>query len=179
MIEVVSKIKLQIQRPGKVDLYADFSMLGIKLSYFKSFIEGHGGRGAFEKLTTLDVMEKFIKPFTKDSGLSFCEHLASQASSNCVGKAEWFYSHAWKYLFLDAIDAVLLYFENEIQEGKDPIIWFDVFSVSQHKAEIRPFEWWNSAFLNAVGSIGKVLMLMQPFEDEETHTCAWVTLTRV
>jgi len=182
MRDVVSKIKMQIQRPGKVDFYADFSILGIKLSYFETFIQTNGGRGAFKKLTTLQVMEKFIIPSTKDTKLSYCEHLASQGRqgfSNSVGRAEWFYSHAWKYLFLNVIDAARLYFAKDVQDGKDPIIWFDVFSVSQHKADIRPFEWWNSAFLNAVGSIGKVLMLVQPFDDEETGTCAWVTLTRV
>ena len=125
-------------------------------------------------------MEKFIKPRTIESKLSFCELLESQGS-DCVGRADWFYSHAWNYRFLDAVDAAKLFFaeKGDSLKFKDPFIWFDIFSVSQHKAEIRPFEWWNSAFLNAVGSIGKVLMLMQPFSDEKTDTCAWVTLTRV
>eukprot|EP00291_Cryptomonas_curvata_P009238 CAMPEP_0172198962 /NCGR_PEP_ID=MMETSP1050-20130122/28407_1 /TAXON_ID=233186 /ORGANISM="Cryptomonas curvata, Strain CCAP979/52" /LENGTH=1402 /DNA_ID=CAMNT_0012875899 /DNA_START=67 /DNA_END=4275 /DNA_ORIENTATION=- len=176
---VASKIQLHIQRPGKIELYADFSMLGIKLSYFETFVHRYGGRKVFENLTTLETMEKIIKPATQESRLSFCELLLSENAFDCVGKAEWFYSHAWKYRFLDAMDAAALFFQDQSLEGKDPIIWFDVFSVSQHKAEIRPFEWWNSAFLNAVGSIGKVLMLIQPFEDETTDTCAWVTLTRV
>ena len=179
-MRVASKIQSHIQRPGKLDIYADFSMLGIKLSFFDRFIHDNGGRDKFEKLTTLQVMETFIKPKTKESKLSFCELLESQGS-DYVGRAEWFYSHAWKYRFLDAVDAAKLFFEKKRNylKFKDPTIWFDIFSVSQHKAEIRPFEWWNSAFLNAVGSIGKVLMLMQPFDDKETDSCAWFTLTRV
>ena len=176
---VASKIQLHIQRPGKIDMYADFSMLGIKLSYLETFVHKHGGRKVFENLTTLQTMEQFIKPATQESRLSYCEFLLSEKEFDCVGRAEWFYSHAWKYRFLDAMDAAALFFQDQRVEGKDPIIWFDIFSVSQHKAEIRPFEWWNSAFLNAVGSIGKVLMLIQPFEDKMTDTCAWVTLTRV
>ena len=74
-------------------------------------------------------------------------------------------------------------------KSEDPFIWFDVFSVSQHKAEGRPFEWWNTIFLNAVGDIGKLLMMMQPFtcknllfgrkDNEPEELEAWFTLTRV
>ena len=94
-----------------------------------------------------------------------------------------FYSHAWKYLFLDVVDSAKRHFSDS---GKDPVIWFDVFSVSQHKAQTRPFEWWNTAFLNAIGTIGKVLMLIQPFESTVSmadgtseHLPAWTTLTQV
>jgi hypothetical protein len=87
-----------------------------------------------------------------------------------------FYSHAWKFLFLEVVEAAQRYFKGS---GDDPYIWFDVFSVSQHKSGVRPFEWWNGAFLNAVSTIGFVLMCMQPFEDPRTHTPPWTTLSRV
>jgi hypothetical protein len=87
-----------------------------------------------------------------------------------------FYSHAWKFLFLEVVEAAQRYFK---ASGDDPFIWFDVFSVSQHKSGVRPFEWWNGAFLNAVSTIGFVLMCMQPFEDPRTHTPPWTTLSRV
>jgi len=77
---------------------------------------------------------------------------------------------------LDTVSALKRYFEGAEQE---PIIWFDMFSVSQHQSDNRPFDWWNTAFLTAVGSIGNVLMLMQPFGDAQTQTPAWTTLTRV
>jgi hypothetical protein len=137
-------------------------------------------RLSFEGLTTEAVMKKYVFEATKESKLSFCELLQSEGDSDSVGTAEVFYSHAWKYLFLDVVDAAKLHFAGS---DKDPIIWFDVFSVSQHKAETRPFEWWNSAFLNAIGAIGKVLMLIQPFESTVLATGenlpAWTTLTRV
>ena len=85
---VVSKIQSHIQRPGKVDVYANFSMLGIKLSFFDKFIADNGGEKSFETLTTLQVMDKFIKPRTIESKLSFCELLESQGS-DCVGRADW------------------------------------------------------------------------------------------
>ena len=77
---------------------------------------------------------------TKESKLSFCELLQSEGDMNYVGTAEVFYSHAWKYLFLDVVDSAKLLYEGS---NEDPVFWFDVFSVSQHKANVRPFEWWN------------------------------------
>ena len=88
-----------------------------------------------------------------------------------------------RIFFLDVVDAAKLRYEGS---NEDPVFWFDVFSVSQHKANVRPFEWWNSAFLNDIGVIGKVLMLIQPFESEVMTAegkyekiSAWTTLTSV
>jgi hypothetical protein len=176
--KVARKIKIHLQRPGRVDLYSDFSILGIRLSYLDAFVARFGGYDAFLGLTTTQVMEAFIKPTTSESKLSFCELLVTEGHGEYVGVSHWFLSHAWNYFFLDVLDASKEFFLKQ-QSDRDPLIWFDIFSVSQHKAASRPFEWWNSAFLNAVGSIGKVLMVMQPFENAESKTPAWVTLSRV
>ena len=89
-------------------VYSDFSMLGIKLSYFDKFIQCFGRApdplSSFVGLTTESVMKKFIFGVTKDSKLSFCELLQSEGDSGSVGTAEVFYSQAWKYLFLDVVD---------------------------------------------------------------------------
>ena len=170
--KIAQTIESRIQRPGKVNYHSDFSLLGVKLSYFLEFIEAKGGRAVFKDLTTDDVMKKFVKPQTKESKLSYCEFLLSVEKGQFVGSADWFFSHAWKFRFLDVVDAMLRRFK-----GEDPFIWFDVFSVSQHKSEGRPCEWWNTIFLNAVGDIGRVLMMMQPFENGGLK--AWFTLTRV
>ena len=175
---VAKRIKNHLQRPGKVDIYSDFSLLGIRLSYLDEFIAKCGGRNSILGLSTTEVMEVSIKSATYESKLAFCEFLVAEGHGNSVGKSEWFLSHAWNYIFLDVVDAVKEFFSKQ-QTDHDPCIWFDIFSVSQHKAASRPFEWWNSAFLNAVGSIGKVLMVMQPFENAASGTSAWITLNRV
>ncbi len=178
--DIAQDIKLHLQRPGRLDTYSDFSMLGIKLSFLDSIIQSSGGPSALKEHTTERFTDVFVKPATKESRLSYCELLKSQGRTDIEGTAEWFYSHAWKFRFLEVVDAAKRFFgaEESGPEG-DPFVWFDVFSVSQHKASVRPFEWWNGAFFNAIGSIGKVLMLMQPFEDPRTGTPAWTTLTRV
>ena len=154
-------------------------MLGVRLSFLDQFIEDCGGEGALQDLTTTEVMERWVKPETQASKLSYCELLMSRGSEKAVGTATWFYSHAWKYRFLDVVDAAKLFFRQIPEE--DPVLWFDIFSVSQHKAGIRPFEWWSTVFLHSIGSIGKVLMVMQPFDSGEgkARTPAWVTLSRV
>ena len=165
-----------MERIGKRKSYSDISLLGVKLSYFEKFIKDCGGRQRFIGKTTEWVLETYVKPLTVGSKLSLCEQLHAKGDqvSMFVGRAECFYSHAWKFLFLDVVDAAKNHFQDQ-----DPFIWFDLFSVSQHKAEIRPFEWWNVAFFNTISEIRTVLMLMQPFEDSETGTEAWTTLTRV
>jgi hypothetical protein len=179
--DVAKLVDARLHRPGRVEAYSDFSMLGVRLRFFRHFVDTVcGGRGALQGLTTLEVMERWVSPATASSKLSYCELLASDASGDVrafVGTATWFYSHAWRYRFLDVVDAAEAFF-GQTQEP-DPVVWFDVFSVSQHKAGVRPFEWWSSVFLQSIGSIGRVLMAMQPLHDGATGVGAWVTLSRV
>jgi hypothetical protein len=156
-------------------------MLGVRLCFFRHFVDTIcGGRGKLQDLTTEEVMQRWVFPATASAKLSYCELLASDASEGVrafVGTATWFYSHAWRYRFLDVVDAAEAFF-GQTQE-QDPVVWFDVFSVSQHKAGVRPFEWWSSVFLQSIGSMGRVLMAMQPLDDGATGVKAWVTLSRV
>jgi tetratricopeptide (TPR) repeat protein len=135
-------------------------------------------------MTTLQVMEEFVKPQTAATGLSWCDHLVSHSAARTngwrpeenagelqpVATAQVFLSHAWLYLFLDVVDAVERHFRGS---NEDPSIWFDVFSVSQHKSQTRDFNWWQSTFLSAVGSMGRVLMVMQPWDRPTTLTRVW------
>ena len=175
-VSISSMVLNRLRRPGRLNVFSDFSMLGIRLSYLDIFIDKCGGSRGLDGLTTDDVMHRFVKPETRESKGSFCELLTMQGLVEYVGTAEWFYSHAWKFSFLDVVEAAKLFFKERV-EG-DPIIWFDIFSVSQHKTETRPFEWWNTVFFNLVASIGQVLMVIQPFEHNPTNTGAWTPLNR-
>jgi hypothetical protein len=82
------------------------------------------------------------------------------------------------FKFLDVVDAAKEFFMRR-NPDHDPIIWFDVFSVSQHKSANRSFEWWNSVFLGAVGDIGRVLIIIPPFEQHAKENLpAWYTVRR-
>ena len=179
LAKATKAIKSRLHRQGKVQSFSDFSMLGVKLSFLDQFIKKCGGRSHLKGMSTMDVMLKWVKPDTEASKLSYCELLESQGLLNAVGTATWFYSHAWKYRFLDVVDAAKIFFSQMPVGSEEPTLWFDIFSVSQHKAGIRPFEWWSTVFINNIGSIGKVLMVMQPFDDSDSGVQAWVTLSRV
>jgi hypothetical protein len=174
--QVVARIASRLHRAVKVAVFSDLSRFGVRLAYLATFIEGCGGRAALAGLTTFDVMQLFVKPRTETSQLSLCEQLLSEGGDDAafVATARVFLSHAWKYLFLDVVDAV----DRRFQVGggarsEDPVLWFDVFSVSQHKSDERDFTWWNSTFLNAVGSMGEVVMVMQPWHAPVTLARVW------
>jgi hypothetical protein len=71
-----------------------------------------------------------------------------------------FISHAWKYPFLDVMDALRNYFRSE----PDIVIWFDVFSVDQHaEADVDlDFDWWSHSFKSAIKDFGRTVMVLAP-----------------
>ncbi|KAJ3200442.1 Kinesin light chain 3 [Entophlyctis luteolus] len=152
-----------------------FSLLGVRLSYFSAFIKQHGGAKAFAGLTTKDVSTRFVKPFTEAAQMSLCDTLLSSkkpSDRRYVATATWFISHAWKFVFLDVVSALNDFFAKESGDH-DPVVWFDLFSNSQHGVVDRPFEWWTGTFMNAVENIGNVVMLLMPWDDPIPLRRAW------
>ena len=152
-----------------------FPTLGVKLKVFLQFIEDNGGRDAFSKrpivkepLTTTDVCNKFVKPITSTKGHSYCELLVERNSPD-VGEASVFISHAWKYIFLDVIDSLQHHFSRE----PDMYIWFDLFSNDQNNSPDLPFEWWKETFMNAISKLGRVVMVISPWNNPIPFTRAW------
>uniref|UniRef100_A0A7S0QJD3 TIR domain-containing protein n=1 Tax=Cryptomonas curvata TaxID=233186 RepID=A0A7S0QJD3_9CRYP len=173
---VAAHIASRLHRAVKVEVFSDLSRFGVRLSFFHAFVERFGGRLALENLSTFEVMKRFVKPWTSVSKLSLCEHLISDDKESkdgaiYVATAKVFLSHAWKCRFLDVVDAVERRFLSSAVP--DPVVWFDVFSVSQHRSDERDFTWWNSTFLNAVGSMGEVVVVLQPWRAPVPLTRVW------
>jgi tetratricopeptide (TPR) repeat protein len=143
--------------------------LGLKLSYFRDeFYKACGGREKLVGKTTTDVNLQFQKEMTKASQLSYCDQLMQQQHP-AVGIATVFISHAWMYEFLEVLDALEAFFSSE----PDVIIWFDVFSVNQHKTENLPFEFWSISFKSAVQDFGRTVMVLSPWNDPIPLTRGW------
>ncbi len=111
--------------------------------------------------TTDAVMRAFVKPRT-EATKSFrganisCQRIRTEAgSSRRPRSSSAMRGPASSLHCVDVIDAVERRFKDS---GTDPSVWFDEFSVSQHKSGSRTFDWWQSTFLNAVGSMNHVLM---------------------
>ena len=107
-----------------------FPKSGVKLSYIEEFFTACGGRDKLEGLTTTEVCDQYIKPLTEQSKSSYCDLLKHQ-NHGAVGQATVFISHAWRYKFLNVVSALLYHLRDE----PDKVIWFDLFSNNQHRAQ--------------------------------------------
>ncbi|KAJ3089192.1 Kinesin light chain 3, partial [Physocladia obscura] len=136
-------------------------------------------------MTTTDVNVQFVVPWTARTGRSVCEQILRDpltvntgTSDKFVGEASWFISHAWKYPFLSVVEAINLFFSerkriNLMHADEDPIVWFDLFSNSQHNTGERPFEWWETTFIAAIKKMRNVVMVCIPWDDSVTLKRAW------
>lgn len=152
-----------------------FPKNGIKLSYLlNEFVKECGGRDALQGKTTTDICDEFVKPLTKDYELSYCDMILKKAKQNkkldgVVKTATVFISHAWKYKFLDVLDALQDHFKDE----PDKIVWFDIVSNNQHKATDLEYGWWATTFKDAIEQLGHTVMVMAPWNDPIPYKRAW------
>ncbi|KAH9144477.1 hypothetical protein AeRB84_011579 [Aphanomyces euteiches] len=139
------------------------------------FIEIHGGRTAFEGLSTGAVCSQFLLPYTATTKLSLVEHVRQLPDGHLYAKpATWFVSHAWSYLFLDVVDALTDFFqENDLDESL--AVWFCTFCNNQHaiQDQIYDFEHWFGIFRSSLRAIGNVVMVMSPWNDPVTLKRTW------
>ena len=119
-------------------------------------------------MTTTDVCEAIVKPATLACKSSYCDMMVDQGHGS-VGTAVVFISHAWKYKFLDVVDALKSHFK----ATPDIIVWFDLFSNNQHKAVSLDFDWWCGVFMSAIADFRHVVMLLSPWGDPISLKRAW------
>ncbi|KAJ3123737.1 hypothetical protein HK098_001669 [Nowakowskiella sp. JEL0407] len=149
-----------------------FSLIGIKLSYLRAFVSDMGGDSTLRGKTTSMISDEIIKPTTMRIKDSMCQYLSRTGHVDCIGTATWFISHAWSCEFLQVVDAIFGFFDTEFP-GIDVIIWFDLFSNSQHDTNRKEFTWWTGTFMNAIQSLSNVLMIMVPWDDPIPLKRAW------
>ena len=118
-----------------------FPKSGLSLSAVKTFIVKCGGKSALAGMSTTEVNNHAQKPLTFFRQASYCDMMKDIGDSG-VKPAMVFISHAWKYIFLDVVEAI----ENHFRDEPDVIIWFDLFSNNQHLAPDLDFYWWNNTF---------------------------------
>ncbi|KAJ3241344.1 Kinesin light chain 3 [Chytriomyces hyalinus] len=147
--------------------------LGLPLSFVKDFIIESGGSDAFQNLTTTDVCQKLVQPLTAHTRRSMIDTLIIEGRGDVVSEAKWFVSHAWKYQFLDVIDALTDFAAKKAIPSEEFIIWFDLFSNSQHETANKPFEWWENTFMSAIKKMGQVVMVLIPWSEPVPLTRAW------
>ena len=102
-------------------------------------------QGQLTGLTTSQVCEQIIMPKTKNGQLSYVDYLKKTNQNGQV--ANVFISHAWKFVFLEVVNAILYHFRDE---EETVVVWFDLFSNNQHKAPDNDFFWWSNTFMSAI-----------------------------
>lgn len=144
-----------------------FDGLGVTMAFLNHFCRTHQDK--LEDLTTSQVCDQLIKKQTKTS---YLQHLAKDPATakQYIGKATVFVSHAWGYPFLAAMDCMREYAE---RKGEEVVFWFDLFCHNQHDAPLRDFDWWSTTFMMNIKSIGKVLLLVMPWDNPTPFTRAW------
>ncbi|KAJ3004401.1 UNVERIFIED_CONTAM: Kinesin light chain 3 [Siphonaria sp. JEL0065] len=140
------------------------STKGIRFSHVYALIEEWGGRDALVGKSTSEINVLHLQPSTLASKLSLCNQYArDQERSHFVCEASYFVSHAWMSPFLNVIDSLEAFFKDANVDLDEAVIWFDLFSNSQHDTGSRPFIWWQTTFMQAVEKIGNVVMILEPF----------------
>lgn len=157
------------------------SLLGVTLTFLLHFIDVEcEGRNKLMGMTTSNVNDRYVKKLTSKTQLSLCEQMQKEGQLDNVGRASWFISHAWQYQFLDTVDAILSFFRAKATqehigetEMMSTIIWFDLFSNSQHNTCEKPFEWWKGTFTSAIKTMGNMLQVLTPWDDPLPFKRAW------
>jgi hypothetical protein len=174
--------------------------IGVKLQFLKEFYRwageeiktDKGETRSIDSMETREIVAKVIAPKTNAIKASFCEYLQSTGRLDVVKEANVFVSHAWGYNFKEVIDSLDVYFAEDIKDGKEVIIWMDIFSNNQHTIGDNEFPWWVENFSHLLvgdpktGSegIGRMVLVLLPQwgENKKTKEKVWqcpVALTRI
>jgi len=125
---------------------------------------------------TTDVCTKVVLPATKFKKLAYYqleENEADEKGNAMIGEADYFCSHAWKYKFVNVVNALELFCKNKGLDPEQTYFWFDLFINNQHKAPNLSYKWWCTRFKQAIKSFGKVVLVLEPWSDPIPIKRAW------
>ena len=152
---------------------AEVSLDGVSIAFLKEFAaECRRTRPDAETATTGDVCKAVIKPATEHAKCSFVELLKRTGRAQHVRRANLFVSHAWTYKFQLVVETLAGWCEREGLDAQACFVWFDVFASNQH-ARIADFAHWSAGFRLAIRSIGRAVLILQPWDDAVWLTRAW------
>jgi hypothetical protein len=133
------------------NIKSSFPIYGVQLSYLTEFISY--GKDILKNKTTFDVCETLIKDLTSDGQTSLIEFLVEQ-DHPAVGIAEVYVCHSWKMRFLELVSILQEHFE-----GKNPVIWLDLFTINQHVAFEVTSEWCFQVMKPVIGRISSMVVV--------------------
>jgi hypothetical protein len=129
--------------------------------------------------TTEQVCQTFIKPRTARShGSLISELLLEKDTKDHVGEATWFISHVWSNPFTDTLESILLFFEGR-DDAATAKVWFDILVDGQHAiaGPSKPSSWYMTTFKDMINNIGKLLLIVDKWNDPSALKRAWCVTT--
>jgi len=126
--------------------------------------------------TTTDVCVKRVLPETKEAEKAYYELAPDETDEKgnpLIGRANYFCSHAWKYKFVNVVNALQVFCKNNELIPEETFFWFDLFINNQHLAPNLSYKWWCGRFKEAIRSFGKVVLVLEPWTDPIPITRAW------
>lgn len=149
----------------------EFPKDGVYLKWIRDvFVPSCGGRRILKNMTTGQVCKRFTKKRTRKQQVTYCELLRQEERPNAVAKATLFVSHTFQYIFLDALDALLDHLQDELDTA---VVWWDLFSLQQHRPDNWTFEFFKETFQSAIVDFRRVVMIMSPWNDPLTFKRGW------
>lgn len=153
---------------GSAPLITPFPTHGIRLSCFEEFVEECGGMEFLEGLTTEMVCRMFVKPATALAQLSYCELLQMQ-QHRAVDIPNVYVSHVWKMVFLDVVRTL----EHHFRDDPDTVVWFDLFTMNQHKSATMNAAWLSSTFRTGIRDIGRTVVVLGNLDNLAALKRSW------
>ena len=88
-------------------------------------------------------------------------------------KANIFVSFAYDDNFIDLVEGLELFLEDEKRDPTTTYFWFDMFVNDQWHALDHDFDWWANTFSTAVESIGETVIFLSPWDQPGMLKRAW------
>ncbi|KAI8809597.1 hypothetical protein BJ742DRAFT_890019 [Cladochytrium replicatum] len=167
-----------------IEAFEHSSIEGIRFSYLDYFLSKQDDAA---DLTTSEVCERFVVPSTVHTQDSMIETLKLSGEMGFVGNnVEWIVCHAWSAKFGDTVDALRGFFAGEglLSEGgntghdRDPVVWIDLFCVSQHNFdEPTPFQLenrnWDESVISLLREARRLVVVLSPWSQPLALSRSW------
>jgi tetratricopeptide (TPR) repeat protein len=169
--------------------------LGVSLQFLQMFRQHYMDSNFRNQATTSDVCEiiikkKFLKSDPSFSSMSFAEIVAQgkipHLTSDMIGIATHFTSHAWSYKFDFTVNALENkyrskrsnnIYNDDDDDDDEPYFWIDVFSVPQFLdtdvAYIPPSAWWATTFFHSIAARPKFVLIWYTWDNPSYCKRAW------
>jgi hypothetical protein len=187
---IVHKLSYSQSSPRRDSDSIPFPFYGVSVQFLRQLKEYVHSIDPTDQMTTTDVSEKIIKPWTMERRCSLAELFMTKyifdphpelniTSADALSEHPTaFVSHAWRYNFLELVAAIESFEQTSSSladtQGVSPgYYWLDLCVNNQWEAPNLPYEWWSTTFLSAIGKIGHTVLVLSPWDDPIPLKRAW------